>query len=30
MTTFEPKLVDPRRAKPFYYKGFCPAFFTGK
>jgi hypothetical protein len=30
MTTFEAKLVDPRRKKPFSYKGFCPAIFTGK
>ena len=30
MTTFEPKLVDPRRTKPFYYKGFYFEFFTGK
>ena len=30
MTTFEAKLVDPRRAKPFSYKGFYSDFFTGK
>jgi hypothetical protein len=30
MTTFEPKLVDPRSQKALIYKGFCLAFFTGK
>jgi hypothetical protein len=30
MTTFSPKLVDPRRKKPFSYKGFYPDYFTGK
>ena len=30
MTTFDPKLVDPPNLKALIYKGFCPAFFTGK
>jgi hypothetical protein len=30
MTAFSPKLVDPRRAKPFYYEGFSLSNFTGK
>jgi hypothetical protein len=30
MSAFGPKLVDPRRQKPFCYKAFGSAFFTRK
>jgi len=30
MTTFEPKLVDPKSQETLIYKVFSPAIFTGK